>query len=49
MLSKFNLDGKVAIVTGSATGLGKGMAVSLAEAGADVVVTDLSFDQVCQT
>jgi len=49
MLSKFNLDGKVAIVTGSAGGLGKAMAVSLAEAGADVVVTDLSFDQVRET
>jgi len=49
MLNKFSLDGKVAIVTGSATGLGKGMAVSLAEAGADVVVTDLSFDQVRET
>ena len=49
MLNKFKLDGKVAIVTGSAGGLGKAMAVSLAQAGADVVVTDLSFDKVRET
>ena len=30
----FNLQGKVAIVTGCATGLGQGMALGLAEAGA---------------
>lgn len=35
----FDLSGKVAIVTGGATGLGKQMAIALAEAGADVVVT----------
>lgn len=37
ILEKFKLDGKVAIVTGSGRGLGKGMAVGLAEAGADIV------------
>ena len=49
VLSKFNLEGKVAIVTGSGRGLGKAMAVSLAEAGADVVVTARSFEQVRET
>ncbi|TCT28929.1 2-dehydro-3-deoxy-D-gluconate 5-dehydrogenase KduD [Martelella mediterranea] len=34
---EFNLSGKTAIVTGCDTGLGQGMAVALAEAGADVV------------
>lgn len=33
----FNLDGKVAIVTGASKGLGQGMAIALAEAGANVV------------
>jgi len=37
ILDQFNLSGKVAIVTGSSTGLGEGMAYGLAEAGADIV------------
>jgi gluconate 5-dehydrogenase len=37
----FNLDGKVAIVTGGTTGLGHQMATSLAEMGADIVVASL--------
>ena len=37
ILDKFNLSGKVAIVTGSSIGLGEGMACGLAEAGADIV------------
>jgi len=37
----FELDGKVAIVTGGAGGLGKPIALGLAKAGADVVVDDL--------
>lgn len=41
ILDRFKLDGKVAIVTGSRRGLGQGMAVGLAEAGADIV----SFDR----
>ena len=37
ILDLFNLDGKVALVTGADKGLGQGLALALAEAGADVV------------
>lgn len=37
VLDMFRLDGKVAIVTGSDTGLGQGMSFALAQAGAKVV------------
>ena len=42
ILNDFKLTGKVAIVTGSRTGLGQGMAFGLAEAGADIVGVDLN-------
>ena len=38
VMKLFDLSGKVAIVTGAGTGLGKQMAVAMAEAGANVVV-----------
>jgi 2-deoxy-D-gluconate 3-dehydrogenase len=38
ILDQFKLDDKVAIVTGSAQGLGQGIALGLAEAGADVAL-----------
>ncbi len=37
-LSRFRLDGKVALVTGASRGLGAAMAIALADAGADVAV-----------
>lgn len=37
ILDQFRLDGKVALVTGGSRGLGFGMAVGLAEAGADII------------
>lgn len=37
ILNKFSLAGKVAIVTGATRGLGQGIAVGLASAGADIV------------
>lgn len=46
----FSLKGKNALVTGSQTGLGAGMAVGLAEAGANVVVHGIDatgVDDVC--
>jgi 2-deoxy-D-gluconate 3-dehydrogenase len=42
ILDRFKLDGKVAIVTGGSRGLGQGMALGLAEAGADLFVVDIS-------
>jgi 2-deoxy-D-gluconate 3-dehydrogenase len=41
VLEDLRLDGKVALVTGAARGLGQGMAQGLAEAGADVVGLDV--------
>jgi len=41
ILSLFKLDGKKAIVTGAGRGLGKEIAIGLAEAGADVAVIDM--------
>ena len=37
ILNAFNLEGKVALITGCNTGLGQGMAVGLAQAGCDIV------------
>ncbi len=40
VLQDFDLSGKVAMVTGCSTGLGQGMSLGLAEAGADIVGVD---------
>jgi NAD(P)-dependent dehydrogenase (short-subunit alcohol dehydrogenase family) len=45
----FDLNGRIAVVTGGTTGLGRAIALSLAEAGADVVATSRRPEQVRQT
>lgn len=44
VLDQFKLDGKLALVTGCKRGIGKAMAVGLAEAGADVIGVSASLE-----
>jgi NAD(P)-dependent dehydrogenase (short-subunit alcohol dehydrogenase family) len=47
MLPSFRLDGQVALVTGAASGIGREIALGLAESGADVGCVDLgNLDQI---
>ncbi len=39
------LEGKTALITGAARGIGKGIAIEFAKAGADVAFTDLRIDE----
>ncbi len=48
-LSLFDLTGKKALVTGGAVGIGRGSAVALARAGADVAIVDLNEKAGSQT
>ena len=48
-MSALELDGKVAVVTGSGRGLGRAYALALARAGAHVVVNDLDGDAAQET
>jgi len=45
ILNKFSLDGKTAIVTGCKRGIGKGMAIALAEAGANIIGVSASLEK----
>lgn len=45
ILDQFKLDGKVALVTGCKRGIGKAMAVGLAEAGADIIGVSASLEK----
>jgi len=44
VLDRFQLNGKVALVTGCKRGIGKAMAVALAEAGADIIGVSASLE-----
>lgn len=44
VLDRFRLDGKRALVTGASRGLGRSMALALADAGADVILTGRTAD-----
>lgn len=46
ILDRFALDGQVAVVTGGGRGIGEGLALGLAEAGADVVVAARRTEEV---
>src|SRR4051812_35691028 len=43
-LAMFDLTGRVAVVTGTARGMGRSTAIALAEAGADVLITDINAE-----
>jgi 2-deoxy-D-gluconate 3-dehydrogenase len=45
----FDLTGKAAIVTGGAMGIGQGIALRLAEAGAGVMITDINLEAANNT
>ncbi len=49
VLDLFRLDGKVAVVTGAAQGLGKAMASALADVGADIAILDLNLEKAKTT
>lgn len=49
ILDRFRVDGQVAIVTGSGRGIGAATAIALADAGADVVVTARTVEDIENT
>lgn len=42
------LEGKTALITGAARGIGKAIALKFAEHGANIVFTDLEYNDACQ-
>ena len=48
ILDTFNLKGKSGLVTGGGSGIGKGMALGLAEAGAEVIVAGRNIERLNQ-
>jgi NAD(P)-dependent dehydrogenase (short-subunit alcohol dehydrogenase family) len=45
----FNLSGRVALVTGAASGMGRAMALAFAESGADLLLADINAEGVANT
>lgn len=48
-MEQFSLKGRVAIVTGGGQGLGKSMAIALAQAGADIVISARRIESAMET
>ena len=48
IIDKFSLEGKCSIVTGAAMGLGKSMALAMAEMGSNIVIADMNADRAEQ-
>jgi 3-oxoacyl-[acyl-carrier protein] reductase len=49
MVSRMSLEGKIAIVTGAAQGIGRAIAETLARAGADVAIADMDLGRAQET
>lgn len=49
ILERFRVDGQVAVVTGAGRGIGAASAIALAEAGADVVISARTHEQLSET
>ena len=47
--SMYGLDGRVALITGAGSGIGRGTAVEMANAGADIVAVDVRRDAADET
>lgn len=45
----FDLTGRVAVVSGAASGMGRAMSIALAEAGADLMLVDINSDGIQNT
>ena len=48
LVDRFRVEGKVAVVTGASRGIGAGIAIGLADAGAHVVLTARAEDRLAE-